>query len=191
MATVALIVDWCGPFASIEDAKGAARDFQLGEVLYLATGKRRYQRHSTMQYVGISNDPESRFTKNHHRLPELTKSFALWIGEISSHGIAGRRAQRHPVAHGRAVELAEWALAYFLALPLNVKKRKTPPPESVMLMNRWFRDDFETKRVQRGHKEWPDFIEFEPAYDFARIQWFGSPGRSRRFSEAGIKALAI
>ena len=190
MATVALIVDWSGPFDSIEDAKKAAKEFKLSEVLYLATGKRKYQRYSTMQYVGISNDLQSRFTK-HRTLPEVTGDFKLWIGEISSHGIAGRRAQSHPVAHGRAVELAEWALAYFLALPLNVRKRTTPPSESVMLVNRWFRDDFDTKRDRRGHKDWPDFIEFEPEYDFARLQWFGSRGRSRRFSAADIKALAI
>ena len=42
MATVALIVDWCGPFASIEKAKEAAKGFD--EVLYLATGKIAYQR---------------------------------------------------------------------------------------------------------------------------------------------------
>lgn len=189
MATIALIVDWCGPFDTIEQAKKAAKDFE--EVLYLATGKTPYQRTASMQYVGISNDPKSRIAKNHHKLPEITKNFGIWLGAISSQSIAGRKSSKNPVKHSRAVGLAEWAIAYFLELPLNQRKRKNPPSEPVILISRWFKTDLETKWRKRGHSEWPDFIEFDPDYKFARLQWFGSPGRSKRFSASDIKELAL
>jgi hypothetical protein len=49
MTTLALIVDWCGAFPSIKKAREAAKDFGLGEVLYLAAGQRKYQHRVTMQ----------------------------------------------------------------------------------------------------------------------------------------------
>jgi hypothetical protein len=191
MATLSLIIDWCGPFPSIVRANEAANNFNLREVLYLATGQRAYQRKGTMQYVGISNDPKSRFNGNHHTLPEIKRNFGIWIGEIVSHGIAGRRAHNQPVMHSLAVERAEWAIAYFLALPLNQRKRRKPPPGAIILINRWFQTDFETRRNHRGHHDWPDFIEFEPDYDVARLQWFGAPGRMKRYNESEIRSLAI
>src|SRR2546423_13925850 len=42
--TIAVIVDWSGPFPTIERAKNATREQDLAEVLYLAVGKRAYQR---------------------------------------------------------------------------------------------------------------------------------------------------
>ena len=142
LTTIALIVDWYGPYPKIEDAKKAAEEF--GEVLYLATGKRAYQRTASMQYVGISTDPKWRLNNNHHKLPEITKNFGIWLGEIGSQSLAGRRPQGHPTMHSKPVDLAEWVLAYFLQLPLNVRKRKNPPSDPVILISRWFKSDFET-----------------------------------------------
>ena len=59
--TVAIIVDWGGTFSSVPIAKEAATQNDLGEVLYLVIGKRRYQREARLQYVGISNDFATRF----------------------------------------------------------------------------------------------------------------------------------
>jgi hypothetical protein len=134
MVTIALIVDWYGPYVTIEKAKQAAAEF--GEVLYMAVGKRRYQCAATarMRYVGISTDPKSRISTGHHKLPEITRDFGVWFGEIGSQSIAGRKSRNHPVRHSRAIALAEWVLAYFLKLPLNEKKRKNPPNEAVILI---------------------------------------------------------
>ena len=189
MATVALIVDWCGPFKTIEDASRTADNLHFGEALYFATGKRRRQRAASLQYVGISNDPMSRLSKFHHKLPEITADVRIWIGEISSHAIAGRKAARHPVAHSRAVELAEWALVYFLEIPLNRRKRKNPPNESVVLVNRWWNADNKTKRKHRGSRNWPDFIEYDQEYNYGRLQWFGTPGKSKMLNAESIKAI--
>jgi hypothetical protein len=164
----------------------------LAEVLYLAIGKRAYQRETDMQYVGISNDAHSRFNNNHKKLPLVTKSIGIWIGEVVSHAIAGRRASRQPIKHSVAVELTEWGLAYFLALHLNERKRRNHPRQSFVLVNRWFKPDFDTRRVKRGHENWPDLIEYEHPDEGdggATIVWFGSPGKRRRLSETAVSAL--
>lgn len=190
--TFALIADWSGPFASVSVARDAAIANDLGEVLYLATGRRAYQRQTTMQYVGISNDLNARFNDPNHPINQrITGRCGIWIGEIVSHGVAGRRGAKHPVQHTVAVDRAEWALAYFLALTLNERKRHKPPPESLVLVNRWFAPDLKTRRIQRGHPDWPDFIEYDHDDATALIQWFGSPPRRRRLSGKAISDLAL
>ena len=191
MATIALIVDWCGPFATVDKATEAAKKHKLGEVLYLATGKRAYQRTASMQYVGISTNFESRVRNDHHKLTEITKNLGIWLGAISSQSIAGRRSSSDPVRHSLAAALAEWVIAYFLALPLNERLRVNPPKTPVIVISRWFKSDLETKWRKRGHRDWPDLIEFDPDYEFARLQWFGSPGKSKRFSASDIKGLVL
>ncbi len=188
--SIAIVVDWSGPFRTIKAAKEAAKEF--GEVLYFATGKRAYQRETDLQYVGISVDGSSRFNSYHKNLPLIKKSMGIWIGEVVSHAVAGRRAAKHPVKHSVVVELAEWGLAYFLELHLNDRKRSNAPPQSFVLVNRWFRTDFETRRVHRGHENWPDLIEYEHPDDGdggAVIVWFGSPGRRDRLSGPEVTAL--
>ncbi len=186
--TLSIIADWCGPFGSVDAARKAALSNHLGEVLYLATGKKPYQRSPIMQYVGISNNPTGRFTTQHHVLHDVTREFQMWIGLIASQRTAGRRSASHPVSHSLAVDRAEWTLAYFLELPLNERKRSKPPPEEVVLLSRWFKSDFLTRRVHRGHEDWPDFIEYSPHGGVTQLQWFG--GRRRRLSYGDIAALA-
>jgi hypothetical protein len=185
---LAIMVDWYGPFGSVPAAKQWAKG--AGEVLYLATGKRRYQRSTSLQYVGISNDVESRFNDPKHKIQtDIVGDLAVWIGFIVSHSVAGRRGAGSPVAHSRAVELAEWLIAYFLAMPLNIKKRARPPKDGGIVVNRWFNARADTRRVHRGHADWPDFIEYDLERDSAAVVWFGVAKR-RTYSEAEIRALA-
>jgi len=191
--TIAAVVDWSGPFYAIDEAKAAVREHELGEVVYLALGKRSRQHKPRMQYVGISSDSETRFNKHHHKLPEISREFRIWVGEVVSQAVAGRRAARHPVKHTVAIDRAEWTLAYFLALPLNERKRRKPPPEAIVLFNRWFRDDFETRRYKRPHRDWPDLIEFcheNEGDGSAAIVWFGSPPRRKHLSKSEVTELA-
>jgi hypothetical protein len=194
MATLALIVNWHGPFKSIIEAKESTHKNNLKEVLYLATGKCKYERLSKMQYVGISNNLKSRFNDQTHPIScDIRKEMRIWIGLIVSHGVAGRKAAAHPAAHSLGVETAEWALAYFLKLPLNTKKRRKPPPRALVLLNRWYKDDFATRWLNKKNhtQDWPDFIEYDPAYASATLQWFGAPPRRKRYEEGAIHALAL
>lgn len=189
MGSVAIVVDWMGPFASIDQARSYSSDKGLGEVIYFALGRTRYQRSTRLQYIGISNNGSSRFTGQHRTLPEIRGNFALWIGVVASHGVTGRD-KRRPIRHSLTINLAEWMLAYFLGLPLNVRKRRRPPNRSAVLINRWFQIDAEKRRVQRAHSDWPDYIEYEKDARFARLQWFGTPGKHKRLSEQDIANLS-
>jgi hypothetical protein len=177
---IAIMVDWCGPFKNTDEAREKIADYGLEEGLYLAIGKRKGQHNRSMQYVGISLDIKNRINpKTHHRLKYITRDLRLWIGEVASHAVAGRPRSRQAVSHSLTVDLAEWATAYFLTLPLNKKKRDNPPNQSVMLVNRWFDRDFETPKRQRGHRDWADYIEYDPEYydGGAKVVWFSAPGR--------------
>lgn len=185
--TVAIAVDWSGPFSSISAAKETAKSNELGEAIYLAVGRRKRQRSTRMQYVGISGDPKSRINQNHHKLPDINSELGLWVGKVVSHAVAGRKRMKLSVM----VNSAEWALAFFLELPLNDRKRRRPPDRSLILLNRWFNPDFSTRRVHRGHEDWPDLIEYEHPVDGdegAVIVWFG--GRRDRLSAAEVHDLA-
>jgi hypothetical protein len=188
---IALIVDWYGPFVDVKLASTKISEYGLQEGLYLATGKRKGEHKRRLQYVGISQDIKDRINpKTHHRLKFITRDLRLWVGEVASHAVAGRRRAGHAVAHSVAVELAEWATAYFLALPLNKKKRDNPPPRSLILVNRWFQTDFETPRRQRGHLDWVDYIEYDPEYHDggAKVVSFRAPGR-KHYTRDEVQAL--
>lgn len=185
--TVAIAVDWFGPFSSIDDARSAARTHEIEEAVYLALGCCGRQRRGRMQYVGVSGDAASRFNGQHQKLPGITRNFRLWVGEVASHAVAGPKKLKRSVA----VEAAEWAMAYFLELPLNVRKRAKAPNRSLILINRWFRPDLKTRRSHRGHEDWPDFIEYEHPDDdrdgSATLVWFG--GRRERLSSTEVDDL--
>jgi len=66
------------------------------------------------------------------------------------------------------------AYAYFLRLPLNERKRKSPPEHPITVYNRWrWGKDFETRRKRRPHAEWPDLIDFLGNEYDATLVWFG------------------
>jgi hypothetical protein len=154
-------------------------------------GQRHYQHHVSLQYVGISGDINQRFKDPKHAIRSIRRNLTVWVGEVVSHAVAGRRKERHPVKHSVSVEYAEWALAYFLALPLNKKKRKKPPPESIIVLNRWFGRDFASRKIHRGHSNWPDLVEYDQDTASAFRVWFGAPGRRERLSKQEIKDLSL
>ena len=165
MTHVAIIVDWSGPYMSISEAKAAARDYEDG--LYMAIGKKKYQKKPRqLQYVGIADELSSRVHTAHPKLPYLPE-LELWLGEIASTGIPGPKKKKVDPC----LDLAEWALAYFLELPLNDRKRHHPPPRPVTVLNRWWYPDHETKRSRRPHSDWPDLVEYFGLEQGARTSW--------------------
>ncbi len=71
--TLALMVDWYGPFGSIPALQARMGEWGPDEVLYLATGKRSHQRATDLQYVGISLDAKVRFNDLHHKIATFIK----------------------------------------------------------------------------------------------------------------------
>ena len=171
MKSMTTIIDWYGPY-SLEEAQQASQ-FDYDDGLYAVIGKRKHQRASHLQYMGIAKDLCIRLNSCHHKIPQVirdsTYEGALWLGEVSSPRTPGRKVK----VTDRMLDLAEWAHVYFLQLPLNEKKRKSPPDKPIVVYNRWWQKDYETPYLKRPHREWPDLIDFVDAEYRAKVVWFG------------------
>jgi hypothetical protein len=170
-----ITVDWFGPYTSVEEAATAAKeDFEDG--LYLVAGKRKSQHGKPcLQYVGIAKRLATRlFTSE--GVKSVTRDRKIWLGEISSSAPPGKKTK----ATKPTIDLAEWAHAYFLRLPCNTKKKASPPPRPVTVLNRWWKKDYETPARQRPHRDWPDVIDYLGNGYGGRAAWFGQ-ARYERF----------
>jgi len=166
--TAPIVINWHGPLSSVKLASQAAKDGEVEEGLYLAIGKRDLR---GQHYVGASIDIPQRLNEGHHVLGGLGEDqLEIWIGVVASPKIwTTSKAQ-----HSTAVHLAEHATAYFLELTENQKLTKTPPDRSVILLNRWYHADKPDykRRPDRGHKDWPDVIEFDKESGCYQLAWF-------------------
>ena len=163
--TVAL-VNWFGPY-SLEDAAPASFDYKDG--LYMAIGKLPYERCVYLQYMGLASSLSRRLNNAHHKLGNVTKEVSIWLGEVESPRTPGKKIK----VTDRMLDLAEWAHIYFLKLPLNQKKRKTPPDKQIIVYNRWWKTDYETRFQKRPHADWPDLIDYSENESDTRLIWFG------------------
>lgn len=190
--TRAVVVDWYGPYPGVKQAKAAVRNHGFGEVLYLAIGSIDRQKTAHIQYVGITLDFTVRMGTGHTiRQHVKEERLSLYLGVVSSQAIAGKRAAYQNQKHDRLVYLAESAIAFFLALPLNRNKRCSPPKESVIVFNRWWRyvGDDEVRKWRRPHPEWPDFIEYDACSGAGSVVWHG--GRRKHFNEDAINDIIV
>lgn len=179
--TYAVVVDWYGPYDSVKEANAAIREWDFGEVLYVAAGTVGRQSVPKLQYVGITKGFERRMNKLHKvRTTIAEEGLSIYLGEVSSQGVAGRKAGHHHKRFTIPVNLAESAIAFFLQLPLNSDKRCSRPKDSVVLLNRWWKVDIDTRSRRRPHPDWPDFIEYDGVSDTGSVVWHG--GRRKHFS---------
>jgi hypothetical protein len=165
---IAIVVDWFGPYTTIKAASEAAKaDFRAG--LYMCIGKVAHQKSpSRLQYVGISSELWKRVGPAHTTLQKVSQFRLIWLGEIATVGVPGRKQKVTDVC----LDLAEWAHAYFLRLPLNSQKTAYPPDKPVTVLNRWWRKNL-TPRNNRPHPEWPDIIDFAGKEYGARVGRLG------------------
>ncbi|MGM0703875.1 MAG: hypothetical protein ACQEUG_15955 [Pseudomonadota bacterium] len=162
------IIDWYGPY-SVEEAKEAAKqDYDDG--LYMIIGRRKWQRGTHLQYIGLASNLYRRLhTTRYVQDQEEITEHELWLGEVASPRTPGSKIK----VTDKMLDLAEWTHAYFLQLPLNDKKRKSPPDTPIVTYNRWWRTDYETLYVKRPHADWPDMIDFIGYGYEAKVVWFG------------------
>ena len=193
----AVVVDWIGPFSTVRDLRDwtTDQDLRYYNSLYMAIGSRPRQTKSELQYVGITGSLWTRFNKKHPINALLKKSsLQLYVGFVASQGVAGRKAGHHHKKFPVAVNLAESALAFLLELPLNKDKRCAVPADSIVLTNRWWKTDNQTRRRNRPVKAWPDYLDFEWGDDArgldstAQLVWFGRRGR-RIIRGDGVEAI--
>lgn len=161
-----VVIDWYGPFKRDEALRRAkAGEFKDG--LYLATGKRKHQRGGSVpQYIGLSSKLQSRLAQ-HKTLPKITRDQQLWLGEVGSANVPGPKVKKTTPT----LDLAEWAIAYFVRLPLNNKKTINPPRQPVSVLSRWWKPDYENPWI-RKRPSCPDFIDYLGEEDCVRMVWF-------------------
>ncbi len=173
--STSIIIDWFGPYNHEDALSKSEQDYDDG--LYMLIGKTKYQKtKNSLQYIGIAKDLSIRLKNNQSTIDQLSQKLIIWLGEISSYGVPGRKIK----SINRCLDLAEWAHIYFLNLPLNQKKKSKPPDHPVTILNRWWRRDYKTPFIKRPHTDWPDLIDFIGTEFGARICWFGSKVLRRR-----------
>lgn len=142
------------------------KDFGAGA--YVAIGKRKYQRSTSIQYIGISSSSlYQRLKEDHHKLRLITQDRTIWLGEVASTGISGPKRKRTDFL----LDLVEWAHAFFLELPLNDRKRWMPPRRAVTVVNRWWGTDFNTPKRRRPRSDWPIVIDYPREGYPVRMSW--------------------
>lgn len=184
----AALIDWCGPFHTIKDACDAVANGGYGEALYIAIGSRPGQTKTHIQYVGITTDLTRRFNGKHPiQLLIRAKSLRLYVGIVTSQAVAGKKASHHAKKFSIPLYLAETALAFLMEIPLNKDKRCNPPKDSIVVVNRWYRDDFATRRRKRPHRTWPDLVEFDWHECTGDLAWHG--GRRAHVNSERIEEI--
>ena len=188
--TYAVVVDWYGPYDSVKAARAAIREWDFGEVLYIAAGTVGRQAVPKLQYVGITKNFQGRLNTEHKiRTTISEEGLSIYLGEVSSQAVSGRKAKHQHKKFTVPVYLAESAIAFFLQLPLNSDKRCSRPKDSIVLLNRWWKTDIDTRSRRRPHPDWPDFIEYDEYSDSGSVVWHGR--RRKHYSHVLIAETCL
>ncbi len=150
----AFVIEWTGPYIN-------PREVDVSNILYLITGNLpQGPAAEKIRYVGITtNDPVTRFDKNHPfwKLTEDNRKF--WVGKIRKCSI-----QRYSDA--------EWLLVHFLYMQkdnpqvvLLNERKKTEPKNPICIINRWFKasDGEEYTNYIFPFKHIPDVLFWNPS----------------------------
>ncbi len=125
----AVIIDWYGPYKSVEKLKQEANSCIGRKWLY--AGFSSSPQGMNPMYIGLSTNPSSRFNA-HHKLPKINGAH-LYLGEIRSAFKSGPRTTKTPTEH----LATENALIYFLKPQLNERSLKVPK-DCVSIFSRFF-----------------------------------------------------
>jgi len=163
---LAIVIDWYDPYYDFEELNQVTRaDYSGG--LYVAIGKKKFEKKRRLQYVGISDDLRGRVNVSHSTLKLIERERIIWLGEVVSTGVPGKRAYKKSTP----LEIAEWAHVHFLDFALNEKKTVSPPPFPCTVLNRWWKTDYETRYKNRPHADWADLIDYCGVGYGAKVVW--------------------
>jgi hypothetical protein len=188
--SIATVVNWYGPYTGASGgavlAAQAAAKAHYRRGLYMAVGHGETIRRGPRKllYCGISDDLGARVSPAHSKLASLSVT-GIWLGEISSTGIPGRRAKRT----NPNLDIVEWMSVFFLRIPHNDRKKTNPPTLSAVVLNRWWETDYHTP-TSRPAPRWADVIEWDSFRQTANLCWFGHAGRVLALDREGKKISA-
>jgi hypothetical protein len=145
-----IILNWFGPYTFEE----VLSDKESGNGLYLATGKRAYERVSKIQYCGITERGFAKRLKTHHKVNQITNDREFWLGKIE-----------YPQNHNREIlEVAEKIIVWTWQLPLNEKKKDTPSKPTTII-HFWFnREGLPRKNQLKIYKDFKDVLSWDGEY---------------------------
>ena len=179
---IAVVIDWFGPYKLNEKLRIATRDYYSGG-LYVSIGKTKFKKQSNLQYIGISDSLHDRVNVSHPKLNLIERDNSIWLGEIVSFSVPGKRI----FVKESQLEIAEWALIYFLKPRLNVKKRAKPPSHPCTVLNRWWHSNYNTPRMTSPHPDWADIINYYGMDEEAQVIYLKRvTGRIKRIKPGDI-----
>ena len=71
LKAIVAVIEWYGPYTFEEAQKASKFDYDDG--LYVVVGKRKNKQLNLLQYIGIATYLNSRLSKNHHKIPKVTR----------------------------------------------------------------------------------------------------------------------
>ncbi len=128
---VAVIVDWYGPYNSLDGFTCAMKKWPENErTLYMALGP-----YNRIHYIGMTESPHYR-PYQHQQLQE-PENKTFYTGNIVTRGISGRRGQ----THAPDLTIAEHILIWKMQPKLNIALINNPPDDCVSVFSRFFKID--------------------------------------------------
>ena len=121
-----IVLNWYGPYDS-----ECLNENDETRVIYLATGRTKYQRNDQIQYCGITERRAAVRKKGHKKLCLITNNRKFWVAKI----VHPRRATRSDL------EAAASVIVYLWQPPLNVRKTAHPPRNKYIVVSHWFYTD--------------------------------------------------
>lgn len=146
----AIILNWFGPWSFEE----VLSDKKSGNGLYLVTGKRPYERNSTIQYCGITERGFAERLKTHHKINQITKDREFWIASVE-----------YPQNFDREVlEIAEKIIVWTWQLPLN-KQKKISKSNPTTILHFWFKRNGTPRKNQlKIYRDFSDVVSWDGNY---------------------------
>ncbi len=145
-----IILHWRGPYTFEE----VLSDKKAGNGLYLATGKRLYERVSKILYCGITERGFAQRLKTHHKINQITKDRKFWLARIA-----------YPIDVNREIlEMAEKIIVWTWQLPLNEKK-KISKSNPTTILHFWFKRDGTPRKNQlKIYRDFSDVVSWDGNY---------------------------
>lgn len=126
---LAAIIDWYGPYRSLDALRQIANQCGEGRWVYMAFSETA--RSGSVRYIGETTSTSSRF-RQHHKLVKVDNPL-FFLGEITSQGVSGRRRSSKPTD----LRVVENALIYILQPDLN-ERNKSCPSDCISIYSRFF-----------------------------------------------------
>lgn len=151
MGNFTIKIHWSGPYSLDE-----VNEFDVGNGLYLLTGRRKYQREDEIQYCGITKGIFSKRFSQHHKMPEISNNLNIWLGEVV-YPNEDNLSRKH-------LEMAESIIVYFWQPPLNERKKYNPPSPTTIISH-WFNKNDKPRFNQLSiYKNLHDVISWDGEY---------------------------